>query len=78
LTKAGLNQIDILEAVIEKALAAEVRSKGERVTQVMDLALAGMRADAVDNEAVKELLSFEKLDALLDGDSREEIAKYVR
>lgn len=78
MTKAGLNQIDILEAVIEKALAAEVRSKGERVTQVMDLALAGMRADAVDNEAVKELLSFEKLDALLDGDSREEIAKYVR
>ena len=72
--EAGLNQIDILEAVIEKVLAEEQARGSTRQVKsqiVFDLIQAGLGADAATNPAFERLVDPTNLDKYFDASSQE-------
>ena len=69
LVKAGLNQVDILEAVIEKVLASNVRSSQDKKKKmIIDLLITALNANAAESPAFNKLIQTEQLDSMLKGD----------
>lgn len=73
LVQAGLNQTDILEAVIDKVLSNEKRTTSafSKTNLIIDLVDAGLGADAASIPAFEKLVDPANLDEFLKGNSQE-------
>ena len=79
LVQAGLNQTDILEAVIDKVLSNEKRntSTSNKINLILDLVDASLGADAASNPAFEKLVDPANLDEYLKGNSQEILSLYM-
>ena len=76
LVKAGLNQIDILEAVVDKVLSDEKNylNRYNKSELILDLIDAGLGADAGSNPAFEKLIDPANLDKYFKGNSQEQLS----
>ena len=74
LGQAGLNQQDILEAVIEKVNSnADRPSRPMNRNMILDLIATGLKFDSLSSDAFTEFVQPENLDKHLEGDSQGQI-----